>query len=118
MAEKTKKKINMLVIAVITLSVALVAAIGGIFGVYAALQQNVSTSFSVSYSIGDNVAVAIGANWCKNDGERTVSWFGNSLGVSSYKEHLVRLDAHAGNYNLNMQECSVCFFSVLANPLN
>ena len=100
---KTKKKVNKMAIAVVTLSLALIAAIGGIFGVYAALQQNVSTSFSVSYSIGKNVAVAIGANWCKNDQNRAVTWFTSSGGGSSYKEHLTALEAPAGNYNLNMQ---------------
>ena len=58
--EKTKTN-NKFKIATIILAVALLVAVGGIFGVYAATQQNVQTSFSVTYSIGENVAVAIGA---------------------------------------------------------
>ena len=61
MAKEKAKSSNKLKIAVIVLAIALIAAVGGIFGVYAATQQNVNTSFSVQYSIGKNVAVAIGA---------------------------------------------------------
>lgn len=61
MQEIKSKKNNKMKIAIIVLSVALVVAIGAVFGVYAATQQNVTTSFSVGYTIGDNVAVAIGA---------------------------------------------------------
>ena len=52
-----KKSNSKLKIAVVIMAVALIAAVGGIFGVYAASQQNVKSSFSVSYSVGDNVAV-------------------------------------------------------------
>lgn len=56
--EQTKSKSSKkLKIAVIVLAVALVVAVGAIFGVYAATQQNVSTNFSVRYSVGDNVAI-------------------------------------------------------------
>ena len=59
MSKEKIKTNNRLKIAVIVLAIALIAAVGGIFGVYAATQQNVKTSFSVQYSIGKNVAVGL-----------------------------------------------------------
>ena len=61
MAEKKTKKINKMKVAVISLAVALVVAIGGMVGIYAASQQSVGAQFSVKYSIEDNVAVGIAA---------------------------------------------------------
>ena len=59
---QTKKK-NRLVVAVVVLSVALIAAIGAIIGVYAATQQNVSTSFTVSYDVGKNIALKVTSSY-------------------------------------------------------
>ena len=61
MSETKVKKVNKMKVAVISLAVALVVAIGGMVGIYAASQQSVGAQFSVKYSIEDNVAVGIAA---------------------------------------------------------
>ena len=94
---KEKKKFNKLTIAVIVLAVALVAAIGGIVGVYAATQQNVSTNFSVGYSIGDNVAVAIGACYVPSDGSGTPTWFTPSTPLTKQENNLYTINANEVN---------------------
>ena len=102
---KTKKKVNKMAIAVVTLSLALIAAIVGIFGVYAALQQNVSTTFSVSYSIGKNVAVAIGA---KTGNTQTAAsgfvwtWFEADTTLTKNSNNLYEIGINNNNQNLNL----------------
>lgn len=61
MSNEKVKTTNKLKIAIISLSCALVLAIGGVIGIWAASQQTVSSTFTVNYSIGENVAVAVGA---------------------------------------------------------
>ena len=93
--EKTKTN-NKFKIATIILAVALVVAVGGIFGVYAATQQNVQTSFSVTYSIGENVAVAIGANSTPYGGSST--WFTSDVGTKK-SNNLYEIYANMSNAN-------------------
>ena len=78
MQEIKSKKNNKMKIAIIVLSIALIVAIGGIFGVYAATQQNINTSFSIRYSIGDNVAVALGAKTVMGGTSDEPVWFTSS----------------------------------------
>ena len=75
MQEIKSKKNNKMKIAIIVLSIALIVAIGGIFGVYAATQQNIKSSFAVRYSIGDNVAVALGAKTVLHGTNDDPLWF-------------------------------------------
>ena len=98
---KTKKKTNKMAIAVVTLSLALIAAIGGIFGVYAALQQNVSTTFSVQYSIGKNVAVAIGAQ-ARNTITGDAVAFEADPSLSKNESNLYTIGVNDSNKNVNL----------------
>ena len=59
--ENTKK--NKLFIAVTVLAVALMAALGAMFGVYAATQQNVKSAFTVSYDVADNIALKVTSSY-------------------------------------------------------
>ena len=59
-AEKTIS-IKKFRITIVIFAVALLVAVGGIFGIYAAMQQTVTTSFSIGYSVGKQVAVAVNA---------------------------------------------------------
>ena len=98
---KTKKKVNKMAIAVVTLSLALIAAIGGIFGVYAALQQNVSTTFTVQYSIGKNVAVGLNAMAiCGNDDPVWLESDPNIYDANNDKGPIYKVSANDQNRNL------------------
>ena len=102
---KTKKKVNKMAIAVVTLSLALIAAIGGIFGVYAALQQNVNTTFSVQYSIGKNVAAAVGVAVRENANDPPISYFtcsNSSISTIPEDSHLYELSATSNNLNATL----------------
>lgn len=103
---KVKAKSNKMLIAVVVLSVALILALGGMVGILAAMQQNIKTSFSVSYSIGDNVAVAVGASSIElkldDNGSgvpdtKNATWFTASNGTnetfSPQENHLYELGA-------------------------
>ena len=90
-----------LVVAVVVLSVVLMALIGGMIAVYAAMQQNVTTSFSVGYTAGENVAAAVGANWRKGDNQDDVHWFTHS--GKAYKTYLAQLDAFAPDAKLSLE---------------
>ena len=57
------EKKNKLFIAVAVLAVALMAALGAMFGVYAATQQNVKSAFTVSYDVADNIALKVTSSY-------------------------------------------------------
>ena len=104
MSKEKVKSNNKLKIAVIVLAIALVAAIGGIFGVYAATQQNVNTAFSVQYSIGKNVAVAIGARTGNTStGMGNFIWFEADTNIEKNDEtNLYEIGVNDNDQNLNL----------------
>ena len=115
---KSNKKFTLTVTALV---VALLFAIGGIIGVWAASNQTVSSSFSVSYSIGDNVAVAIGAKYGKQNNQSfTPEWFTvaesqkNEKGLYVIDAPIpvdVKANLQGGNYSTDATELAyVCFY--------
>lgn len=100
MSETKVKKVNKMKIAVISLASALVLAVGGMIGIYAATQQSVGASFTVKYSIGDNVAVAIGGAVRRSGNEDVESWFTcSNSSVNKYQgdPNLYEISAVQGN---------------------
>lgn len=65
MIAKERKVVNKLKIAIIIFVVALLIVLGGTIGIYAAIQQTIQTSFSIGYTVGQNVAVAVNAKVVK-----------------------------------------------------
>ena len=92
------KQKNKLLIAMCALCVAFLGVIGALVGVLAASTQTVGTSFSVGYSIGDNIAMAIGANYKISDSpdftNKDTVWFeGSSNSANVYEDKgLYRID--------------------------
>lgn len=106
MSEGKVKKVNKMKIAVISLASALVLAVGGMVGIYAANQQTVGASFTVKYSIGDNVAVAVGAMTTQGYWDTSMfvkaSWFD---GKTTNGNGTISPSAdHGGLYILNATE--------------
>ena len=57
--KETNKPTSRLIYAMVGLCVAFVAVLGGIIGIFAAQLQNVSSSFTVSYSVGEQVVAGV-----------------------------------------------------------
>lgn len=93
MSKEIAKSNSRLKIAVVALACAFILSFGGMIGIWAATQQTVSSSFTVSYSIGDNVAIAVGANSRSPYHSREATWFTSSDGYADYKDHLISLYA-------------------------
>ena len=119
MAEKKTKKINKMKVAVISLAVALVVAIGGMVGVYAASQQTVGATFTVSYSIGDNVAVAIGAKAMNTSDMSKEEWFTSTWSKTTDDGLFVldttltddaKLSLTGDDYSLGTTDAQIIFF--------
>ena len=101
--KKQKKKVS---VALVAMSMAFLGTAGALVGVLAASTQSISSTFSVSYSIGDNVAVAVGANSCRMTARDEKTWFTATGAMSSspdYNDHLYTLWAPGGDYNLALQ---------------
>ena len=63
---------------IISLSIAVVCALGGIIGIWAASSQTVGSTFTVTYDIGKNVAIAVGASaqTCRDTNTNSpIQWF-------------------------------------------
>ena len=105
MSEAKVNKVNKMKIAVVSLACALVLAIGGMIGIYAASQQSVGASFTVNYSVGDNVAIAVGANIrgpYSTGSEKGYDWFSQSGTLETNENGLFILNAAEQNDN-NLQ---------------
>ena len=107
MSKAVLKQNKKLKIALVILSVALLLAVGGIFGIYAAMQQTVQTSFSVAYSIGDNVAVAVGANSQPYDGNST--WFTANQGIKQANNLYALGAGHKDDQNIKLTGGNITF---------
>ena len=106
MSETKVKKASKMKIAVISLACALVLAVGGMIGIYAATQQTVGSTFTVSYSVGDNVAIAVGANIhgpYSTDSEKGYDWFSQSGTLEKNENGLFVINATEQNdYGLQL----------------
>lgn len=101
MSEVKVKKVNKMKIAVVSLACALVLAIGGMIGIYAASQQSVGASFTVNYSVGDNVAIAVGAT-IRRTYAGEYEWFEQSGDLDQNEHGLYIINATEQNDN-NLQ---------------
>ena len=66
MEKKSSKKLT---IAMCAMAVALVAVVGGLIGVWAAVSQTASSKFNVQYSIGGHIAGSVAAKYQVLNGE-------------------------------------------------
>lgn len=73
--EGIKKKNKKYIIAICALCIALVVAVGGAIGIYAASTQSVGSSFVVNYDVGNNVAFKIRA-FIQYEGDEAYSEIG------------------------------------------
>lgn len=104
------KSNNKLKVAVAVLSLALILAVGAVVGVFAAMQQNIGTRFSVSYTIGSNVGVAVGAVVRQKLSDEEY-WFSDSYGLSTDNDepNLYVLDAIRENMNISLEGPDITF---------